>query len=88
MADQWLDVISFRQRGDGKAYAHKIGSAKKGEKGINVYLDSLPLPDKDGRVSLLISARQENSGGRTERRPPPTRPQTPRDDFEDDGVPF
>lgn len=66
MSDQYLDVISFRPRGDGKPYAHKIGSAKKNAKGgLNVYLDSLPLPDKDGKVSLLISARQEKPAGRT-----------------------
>lgn len=59
MADEYLDVISFRKRGD-KPYAHKIGSAKaNGKGGFNVYLDSLPLPDTDGRVSLLISPRLE-----------------------------
>lgn len=86
MADQWLDVISFRQRGEGKAYAHKIGSAKKSEKGINVYLDSLPIPDKDGRVSLLISAPRESSGGGNPRRTQPARRQD--DDFDTDTIPF
>jgi hypothetical protein len=85
MADGWLDVISFRQRGDaGKAYAHKIGSAKRNDKGgLNVYLDSLPLPDKDGRVSLLISPPRESAGSpRREARPAtPSR-------FEDDEIPF
>lgn len=94
MADSdFLDVISFRQRGDGKPFAHRIGSAKHGKDGkLNVYLDSLPLPDKDGRVSLLISPRQERTGtggggygARRTERPAPKR----QDDFDDnDAVPF
>lgn len=84
MADEYMDVISFRQRGD-KPYAHKIGSAKaNGKGGINVYLDSSPLPDKDGRVSLLISPRQEKSGGRPA---PRTATATHRDEM-DEEIPF
>jgi hypothetical protein len=62
MADnQYLDIISFRPRG-GKPFAHKIGSAKSnGKGGFNCYFDSLPLPDKDGKVTLLISPRQEKA---------------------------
>ena len=82
----WMDVISFRDRG-GKNYAHKIGSAKENDKGgINVYLDSLPIPDKDGRVSLLISARRERDGGRPEKNPERRTPR--RDEFDDDQIPF
>lgn len=86
----YMDVISFRARGDGKAYPHKIGSAKRTDKGISVFLDSLPIPDKDGRVSLLISAPRESSGsggsGGNPRRAQPARRQ---DDFEDDTtIPF
>ena len=74
--------MSFRKRGETN-YAHKIGSAKKNDKGgINVYLDSLPLPDKDGRVSLLISKRMEKGD-----RPAPKSPARGGDDF-DDSIPF
>lgn len=84
MADEYMDVISFRKRGD-KAYAHKIGSAKSnGKGGFNVYLDSSPLPDETGRVSLLISPRQEKAGsGRLT-----ARPAAPRRDEMDDEIPF
>lgn len=86
MVDEYMDVISFRQRGD-KPYAHKIGSAKaNGKGGINVYLDSSPLPDKDGRVSLLISPRMEKGGGGDRR--PAARPAPRRDDMEDSDIPF
>lgn len=85
MADEYLDVISFRKRGD-KPYAHKIGSAKaNGKGGWNVYLDSLPLPDQDGRVSLLISPRQDKGslGGSKA----PSRPAPRRDEMGDE-IPF
>ena len=87
MADTYMDVISFRERGDTK-FAHKIGSAKSnGKGGMNVYLDSLPLPDKDGRVSLLISPRQEKGGtGRIVSRPTARAAQS--DDDMDQEIPF
>lgn len=85
MPDEYMDVISFRQRGE-KAFAHKIGSAKHGKDGkINVYLDSSPLPDKDGRVSLVISPRLERTAGYV--KPAPRRAPEPEDDF-NDPVPF
>ena len=50
------DVISPRKRGDAdKTYWHRIGAAFDREKGgLSVVLDSLPLPDSDGQVRLLI----------------------------------
>lgn len=84
MADEYMDVISFRKRGD-KPYAHKVGSAKSnGKGGMNVYLDSLPLPDPDGRVSLLISPRQDKAGGGR----PASRPAARNNDDFDDSIPF
>lgn len=58
----FLDVISFRDKKDGGKTPHRIGYAKQGDKGMNVYLDSLPLPDKDGRVSFLITVQRERTG--------------------------
>lgn len=86
MADNaYLDVISFRKRGTGKSYPHKIGSAKSdGKGGYYVDFDSIPLPDENGRVSVLISPRQDKGsygGGATQR-------QAPRRDELDDEIPF
>jgi len=84
--DSYLDVISFRQRGD-KPYAHKIGSAKPGKDGkMNVYLDSLPLPDKDGRVSMVIAPRLQKSTGGYSRQEAPRQQQE--DDPFNDPLPF
>lgn len=82
--DQYLDVISFRKRGGGKAYPHRIGSAKSnGKGGYFVDFDSLPLPDAEGRVSVLISPRQEKGAGSSIRR----EAQHMRDELDDD-LPF
>ena len=85
MADQYLDVINFRKRGD-SAFPHKIGSAKSnGKGGLNVYLDSLPLPDDKGQVTLLIQKRQERPTGGSSgqaRRP------ASREAFLDEEIPF
>jgi hypothetical protein len=50
------DVISPRKRGDAdKTYWHRVGTAFEREKGgLSVVLDSLPLPDAEGQVRLLI----------------------------------
>lgn len=80
----FLDVISFRDKKDGGKTPHRIGYAKQGDKGMNVYLDSLPLPDKEGRVSLLITAQRERGGGRPTAQPK----RLPQQDEFDDTIPF
>lgn len=54
------DVLSPRKRQD-KTYWHKVGSAWEGAKGINIVLDSLPLPDAEGRVSISLFEPREKS---------------------------
>jgi hypothetical protein len=59
------DVISPRKRGDSdKTYWHRVGTAFERERGgLSVVLDSLPLPDAEGQVRLLIveaKARDES----------------------------
>lgn len=55
-----LDAISPRPRKDGKTYWHKIGAAFEGrDGGWNVVLDSLPLPDAEGRVSFILREPKE-----------------------------
>lgn len=49
------DVCSPRARKEGeKPFWHRVGTGWEGEKGINITFDSLPLPDKDGRVSVAL----------------------------------
>lgn len=85
MADQFLDVISFRKGASGKSRPHKIGYAKPdGKGGYYVDLDSLPLPDDKGRVSIRISPRMEK--GAQTRRPSSAAREMARDLDED--IPF
>lgn len=50
-----FDVCSPRPRKDSdKPYWHRVGTAFDGEKGMNIVFDSLPLPDKEGRVSVFL----------------------------------
>jgi hypothetical protein len=50
------DVLSPRKRSDAhKTYWHRVGTAFERERGgLSVVLDSLPLPDAEGQVRLLI----------------------------------
>lgn len=60
-----FDLISPRERKDGKTYWHKVGAAFEREKGgYSLVFDSLPLPDKDGRVSLLMTEPLDRDGDR------------------------
>jgi len=90
------DVISPRKRGDAdKTYWHRVGTAFEREKGgLSVVLDSLPLPDAEGQVRLLIveaKARDEGaapaaaSGNITPLRRAASVARGP---AEDDGIPF
>lgn len=49
------DILVGRPKQTEGQWWHKIGTAFEGkEGGMNCYLDSLPLPDKDGKVSFII----------------------------------
>lgn len=55
-----LDVIQFKAKKDGGWRAHRIGYAAKNDKGdLNVWLDSLPVPDGNGAVRIVVTQRQE-----------------------------
>jgi hypothetical protein len=63
-----FDVMSPRKRKDQeKTFWHRVGTAFEGEKGISITLDSLPLPDAEGRVSMFLFEPRE----KTESRPAP-----------------
>ena len=83
------DVCSPRPRKDSdKPYWHRVGTAFENEKGISIAFDSLPLPDKEGRVSVLLFEAKPKDGK------PQVEPQAdaPRSsmkrDMMDDEIPF
>ena len=49
-----FDVLSPRPKKDGGTYWHKVGMAFEGERGISIEFNSLPLPDKEGRVRVSL----------------------------------
>ncbi len=53
MSTRW-DCLSPRPKKDGGTYWHRIGMAFENEKGIGIELNSLPLPDGDGRVRFSL----------------------------------
>lgn len=49
------DVCAPRAGREGKTFWHRVGTAFKSDKGgIGIVFDSLPLPDKDGKVSVQL----------------------------------
>lgn len=63
---QRFDLISPRPRKDGKTHWQKIGAAFPRDKGgFSLVFDALPLPDAEGRVSVLMSEPKprDNQGG-------------------------
>lgn len=62
---QRYQLVSPRPKRDGGTYWHNVGSAFAKDNGsFSLVFDSLPVPDKDGRVMVLMSeARDRNDGG-------------------------
>jgi len=60
------DLISPRPKKDGKTHWQKIGAAFPRDKGgFSLVFDALPLPDAEGRVSVLMTEpkpRDDNRG--------------------------
>ena len=70
MANYW-EISSPRPGKEGKTHWVRVGTmfeSKNGE-GFNIVLDALPLPDKEGRVSMIVrpprprEGQQQTSGG-------------------------
>lgn len=58
------NLVSPRPGKDGKTNWHKVGVAFTRDKGgFSLILDSLPLPDAEGRVSLLMTEPLPDNGG-------------------------
>lgn len=87
------DLISPRARKDGKTHWHKVGAAFPRDKGgFSLVFDSLPLPDAEGRVTLLMSEPMEDNGGQRQsggsaNTRDPARQAPPKRDL-DDEIPF
>lgn len=80
-----FDVCSPRPRKDSeKPYWHKVGTAWQSERGINVVFDSLPLPDKEGRVSVALFEPRE----KTEPAPQQSTRPVSKDELGDQEIPF
>lgn len=78
------DVCSPRPRKDSdRPYWHKVGSAWEGDKGINITFDSLPLPDKEGRVSVALFEPREKQTSTAQ-----ASAQRPQRQEEDSEIPF
>ena len=57
------DLISPRQRKD-KTFWIKVGSAFERDKGgFSLVFDALPLPDAEGRVTVLMTEPKEREEG-------------------------
>ena len=84
------DVCSPRPRKDSdKPFWHRVGTAWEGDKGINITFDSLPLPDKDGRVSVALFEPREKDASTAPKQSGARRSSADigRDDF-DSEIPF
>lgn len=82
-----FDVCSPRPKKDGGTYWHRVGTAFEGEKGIGILFDSLPMPDKEGRVSVQLFEPREKTEAAPPARAPSRAPTRARDDM-DDEIPF
>lgn len=78
------DVCAPRAKKDGSTFWVRVGTAFDGEKGIGIEFDALPLPDKEGRVSVRLFEPREKSAAVAQ--PAPGYPTNARD--LDDDVPF
>jgi hypothetical protein len=80
------NLISPRPGKDDKTFWHKIGSAFTRDKGgFSLVFDSLPLPDKDGRVTVLMTEPlPEDNAPRPARQAPAGRGA----DLDDSEIPF
>ena len=78
------DACTPRKSKDGKTFWFKIGSGWQSDKGMQVVLDALPMPDAEGRCVINLfepKPREQAAGGGWTGRAPA------RDD-DGDGIPF
>jgi hypothetical protein len=54
---------NYTKDGEEKTAWHRVGTAFENDKGIGLIFDSLPLPDKEGRVSVRLFEPREKQQG-------------------------
>ena len=86
MAERF-DICTPRASRDGKTYWTKIGTAWKGDKGIQLVFDALPLPDSEGRVVANLFEPKPRDGGQGGFTPAPRNTRQD-DDLGGDSIPF
>lgn len=87
MAERF-DICTPRASRDGKTYWTKIGTAWKGDKGIQLVFDALPIPDSEGRVVANLFEPKPRDGGHGSATPPQRDSRQSFADDLDDAVPF
>jgi len=82
-----FDLISPRPNKSGKTYWLKIGAAFPLDKGgFSLVFDALPLPDAEGRVSVLMKEPMDKDGSNRDSAPSGD-PAASQDAVGDDGMP-
>lgn len=84
-----FDVMSPRPgREEGKTFWHRVGTAFQSDKGgIGIYFDSLPIADKDGKVSVQLFEPKPRDGEKPAAATPSKSRAPAREDM-DDEIPF
>lgn len=83
------DLVSPRKGRDDKTRWFKVGAAFPRDKGgFQLVFDALPLPDAEGRVTLMMWEAQERDNGGRQERQTQGRAQTQGYDDMQDEVPF
>lgn len=55
-----FDICAPRPKRDGGTFWHRIGTMMPNDKGgFMIYLDSLPMPDKEGRCAVAAFAPKD-----------------------------
>lgn len=85
---QRFDLVSPRKGKDDKVRWFKVGAAFPRDKGgFQLVFDALPLPDAEGRVTLMMWEAQERDGQSSQARTA-DRAQRPAQADMDDEIPF
>ena len=83
-----FDLVSPRKGKDDKVRWFKVGAAFPRDKGgFQLVFDALPLPDAEGRVTLMMWEAQDRDGQAAQPRTSSRAAAPVRDDL-DDEVPF